>query len=107
MSTQAPATLRSRKKQGRKRNWTWSVSMMQKKTVALLITGLALPLIAAQPTPPPTPQPDALSHQVPGFFYAGGRSYLGIDIRDVTTDRLSALKLKEERGVEIVMVDAD
>jgi serine protease Do len=81
--------------------------MMQKKTVALLITGLALPLIAAQPTPPPTPQPDALSHQVPGFFYAGGRSYLGIDIRDVTTDRLSALKLKEERGVEIVMVDAD
>jgi predicted metalloprotease with PDZ domain len=79
--------------------------MIQKKTIALLITGLALPLIAAQPTP--TPQPDALSHQVPGYFYAGGRSYLGVDIRDVTTDRLTALKLKEERGVEITMVDAD
>jgi serine protease Do len=78
--------------------------MIQKKTVALLITGLALPLIAAQPTPP---QPDALVHQVPGHFFAGGRSYLGVDIRDVTTDRLSALKLKEERGVEITMVDAD
>jgi serine protease Do len=81
--------------------------MIQKKTIALLVTGLALPLIAAQPTPPPTPQPDALSHQVPGYFYAGRRSYLGVDIRDVTTDRLAALKLKEERGVEITMVDAD
>jgi predicted metalloprotease with PDZ domain len=81
--------------------------MIQKRTIALLMTGLALPLIAAQPTPPPTPQPEALSHQVAGYFYAGGRSYLGVDIRDVTTDRLSALKLKEERGVEITMVDGD
>jgi len=78
--------------------------MMQIKTIALLITGLALPLIAAQPTP----QPEAPSHQVPGYFYAAaGRSYLGVDIRDVTTDRMAALKLKEERGVEITMVDAD
>jgi len=81
--------------------------MIQKKTIALLLTSLALPLIAAQPTP--TPQPDALSQQVPGHFYAAaaGRSYLGVDIRDVTTDRIAALKLKEERGVEITMVDAD
>lgn len=77
--------------------------MIQKKTIALLITGLAMPLIAAQPTP----QPEALSHQVPGYFYTGGRSYLGVDIRDVTTDRMAALKLKEERGVEITMVDQD
>jgi predicted metalloprotease with PDZ domain len=55
----------------------------------------------------PAPQPEALSHQVPGYFLAAGRSYLGVDIRDVTTDRVAALKLKEERGVEIVMVDAD
>src|SRR5579863_3555979 len=34
-------------------------------------------------------------------------SYLGVDIADVTTDRLSALKLKEEKGVEITMVDQD
>ncbi len=81
--------------------------MIQKKIIALLIAGLALPLIAAQPSP--TPQPDALSHQLPGYFYAAAasRSYLGVDIRDVTTDRMAALKLKEERGVEITMVDAD
>src|SRR5262249_44279167 len=36
-----------------------------------------------------------------------GRSYLGVDIQDVTKERMTALKLKEERGVEITMVDQD
>ena len=34
-------------------------------------------------------------------------AYLGVDIADVTTDRLSTLKLKDERGVEVTMVDQD
>ena len=38
---------------------------------------------------------------------SGTTSYLGVDIADVTSDRLSALKLKEERGVEVTMVDQD
>src|SRR5713226_5282575 len=37
----------------------------------------------------------------------GGGSYLGVDTRDVTADRLADLKLKEERGVEVTMVDQD
>lgn len=37
----------------------------------------------------------------------GTGSYLGVDISDVTTDRLGALKLKEEKGVEVTMVDQD
>ncbi len=37
----------------------------------------------------------------------GGSSYLGVDIDDVSAERLSALKLKEEHGVEITMVDQD
>jgi len=37
----------------------------------------------------------------------GTSSYLGVDIADVTTDRMSALKLKEEKGVEVTMVDQD
>ena len=77
--------------------------MKQKIAIALLLASVAVAAIAADPTP----QPDALSHQLPGYFYAAGRSYLGVDIRDVTSDRLGALKLKEERGVEITMVDAD
>src|SRR5579871_6952558 len=37
----------------------------------------------------------------------GTTAYLGVDIADVTTDRLGALKLKEEKGVEVTMVDQD
>lgn len=36
-----------------------------------------------------------------------GGSYLGVDIADVTSERLTTLKLKEEKGVEITMVDQD
>ncbi len=38
---------------------------------------------------------------------SGGGSYLGVDTRDVTADRLGALQLKEEHGVEVTMVDQD
>jgi len=37
----------------------------------------------------------------------GGGSYLGVDTRDVTPDRLADLKLKEEHGVEVTLVDQD
>lgn len=48
--------------------------------------------------------------QVYGFSsddFGGGGSYLGVDTQDVTPERLSALKLKEERGVEVTVVDQD
>lgn len=38
---------------------------------------------------------------------SGGSSYLGVDTRDITADRLSPLHLKDETGVEITMVDED
>jgi serine protease Do len=38
---------------------------------------------------------------------AGGGSYLGVDTRDITTDRMGELHLKEESGVEVTMVDQD
>src|SRR4029078_573461 len=34
-------------------------------------------------------------------------SYLGVDVEDVSRDRVQALKLKSESGVEITMVDSD
>src|SRR6185503_7419668 len=37
----------------------------------------------------------------------GGGSYLGVDTRDVTADRLADLKLKEEHGVEVTLFDQD
>jgi serine protease Do len=38
---------------------------------------------------------------------SAGAAYLGVDLRDVTADRVPVLKLKEERGAEITMVDQD
>lgn len=38
---------------------------------------------------------------------ASAESYLGVDTRDVTSDRLAALQLKDEKGVEVTMVDQD
>jgi hypothetical protein len=37
----------------------------------------------------------------------GGSSYLGVDIVDVCPERLGELKLKEEHGAEVTMVDQD
>jgi serine protease Do len=37
----------------------------------------------------------------------GAGSYLGVDIADVSGDRVAALKLKEEKGVEVNFVDPD
>ena len=37
----------------------------------------------------------------------GGSSYLGVDITDVSAERLGELKLKEENGAEVTMVDQD
>src|SRR5947209_5103103 len=76
--------------------------MKQTLITALLLAGLTMPAIRAEET-----QPNGVSTPAAGYVYSAGRSYLGVDIRDVTTDRLAALKLKEERGVEITMVDAD
>src|SRR5207237_9463385 len=42
-----------------------------------------------------------------GFVHIMGGSYLGIDSRDVTADRVATLKLKEERGAEVILVDQD
>jgi serine protease Do len=44
-----------------------------------------------------------------GFGYedSGTSAYLGVDISEVTPERVSALKLKEEQGVEVLLVDQD
>jgi C-terminal processing protease CtpA/Prc len=44
------------------------------------------------------------------IFYgeeSGGGSYLGVDTRNITTDRLGDLHVKDESGVEVTMVDQD
>src|SRR5947207_9082329 len=46
----------------------------------------------------------------PFVFYGEepwGGSYMGVDTRDVTSDRVSTLHLKEESGFEVTMVDQE
>lgn len=63
-----------------------------------LLAGTALAQESTTPAPPVTPKV---------YRTSSGGSYLGVDTRDVTADRASALKLKEGRGVEVTVVDDD
>jgi serine protease Do len=70
---------------------------------------LVLPLVAVLSVSGQVPGPDPRSGSF-GFSsddQPGGTSYLGVDTRDITPDRVSALKLKDESGVEVTMVDQD
>ncbi|HET8827547.1 MAG TPA: PDZ domain-containing protein, partial [Terriglobales bacterium] len=63
-------------------------------------------VLATTPTVLPAAQMSVQSFPFYGEEPWGG-SYLGVDTQDVTSDRLGALHLKDERGVEITMVDQD
>ncbi|HEY6347924.1 MAG TPA: PDZ domain-containing protein [Candidatus Angelobacter sp.] len=77
--------------------------MIQKLSITVLTLGLMMPASAMAPGEPPA----QINPHTEGFFYSAGRSYLGVDVRDITSERVSALKLKEERGVEVTTVDQD
>jgi serine protease Do len=81
--------------------------MIRTFVAAVLLAGLAASSShagVAQPGEQPEPQKTAPQVYT---LSTGSHSYLGVDIRDVDKDRATALKLKEERGVEVTMVDAD
>src|SRR5215510_12365092 len=103
MSTPQPDQLSSSARTSNRGRSNEERDMTQKLSIATLLFGLLIPASAMAPGEPPaqlTPHPE-------GFFYSGPRSYLGVDVRDITSDRVSALKLREERGVEVTTVDQD
>ena len=75
----------------------------------LLNTALAVSMLAAQKsaTDCMTYFPSGESFGYSSEEMSGRSSYLGVDTRDITPDRMSALQLKDERGVEVTMVDQD
>lgn len=76
----------------------------------LLITMAAVPLLFHSAYGAQSGPVDPSSSQTWVFSSdsdEGGESWLGVSIDDVTTDRLGALKLKEEKGAEVTMVDQD
>jgi len=67
-------------------------------------------LLAVVPAVAEKPETGMRGEAKPGkmFVFPGeSSSYLGIDSSDITADRVQPLKLKEERGVEVIMVDQD
>lgn len=89
-------------------------------TIAInLVAAIAfaqIPPVPAAPAAPAAPQAPATpaapkapkAPRAPRAHESWSRgSYLGVDSRDVTPERMGALKLKNDSGVEIVMVDQD
>ena len=56
--------------------------------------------ITAQPIIP-------IFNETPAYLAHSPQSYLGIDTRDIDSERAAALKLKDVHGAEIVMIDHD
>ncbi len=76
----------------------------------LLFPIVAVSVLLAIPAAAEKPETEMLGEgkKTKVFAYPGEHtSYLGIDSSDITSDRVGPLKLKEERGVEVIMVDQD
>jgi serine protease Do len=67
-----------------------------------LAAGLLTPAARAQAAPPAPPRPHSVQIITPLET-----PYLGINAVDITSERAKALKLKEERGVELTSVDPE
>jgi len=68
-------------------------------------TAPAAPRVPRVPATPATPAAPAVPAVPPTS--SKHYSYLGVTVRDISADRVSALKLKDDHGVEIILVDAD
>src|SRR5581483_11836391 len=79
------------------------ISMM---TICLLALGAAAQ--ASMLSDAQDPGSSTRVYVVPGDAgEESGTSYLGVDTRDVTKERMADLKLNKEQGVEVTMVDQD
>jgi membrane-associated protease RseP (regulator of RpoE activity) len=87
--------------------------MMHRFLLCLFVVSLAAsPAFSAQPADPHAAA--NLNHSEQTWVWndgseesGGGSAYLGVDIADVSAERLGELKLKEEHGAEVTEVDQD
>ena len=84
---------------------------MDRKFQFITILGLAAQLTFAQPTPSTPPVPP--SAPVPAAWpdvrvlNLSNRSYLGVNVKELDSNRVKELKLREEHGVEVTQVEDD
>jgi serine protease Do len=91
-----------------------SLVSLSKAKLAVLVAGFLLVFPAAAQPPaeapqaPPPPPPlfafNGTDEKVLFKYAGGGGSYLGVDVTEIGTERARALKLTEERGVELTRV---
>lgn len=69
----------------------------------------AAPHVFAFATPSPEPDPPAppAPPESPLLWMSGSGSYLGVHVQEVTADRARELKLSDEHGAEVTMVQED
>jgi serine protease Do len=79
--------------------------MNMRKSILPTVCVLVLLAVSAYPADSFSFEPGEFGYSSEDYF--GGSSYLGVDTRDITADRLGPLQLKEESGVEVTMVDQD
>jgi len=87
--------------------------MIRRLTLCLFVISLMVwPAFSEQPAAPNAAP--GLNHGGENFDWSfasdegsSGTSYLGVDIADVSAERLGQLKLKEEHGAEVTEVDRD
>ncbi len=86
--------------------------MIHRFLLCFLVSLIVSPAFSAQPADPHAAA--NLNHSEQAWVWndgsdegGAGSSYLGVDIADVSAERLSELKLKEEHGAEITEVDQD
>lgn len=70
-----------------------------------LLALAAMPLLAQKPTV--RVHRFSATPVVADFEGAASHSYLGVGVADLSAERVQALKLKDDRGVEVVQVDQD
>jgi serine protease Do len=75
---------------------------MKLATTCFTLAALALPGLAQ--TPPAPPAPPRVGHNIT-IRRIGRPAWLGVGLGDLTADRVKALKLKDDQGVEITHVD--
>src|SRR4051812_12242276 len=73
-------------------------------TGVALLALVSLPLVGQKTT---RAHRAAVAPEAAEFDTPSGRSYLGVGITDLNSDRVQALKLKDDRGVEVTQVDQD
>jgi serine protease Do len=79
--------------------------MKRARSFGVILVAMAAAGLPATASAPPDPGASAQ------FFVGGGavshQGYLGVDVRDISPEQVSALKLHDGHGAEIIMVDHD